>query len=103
MDIYRMKIPAVAAALIGFMVGLLVVGFIALAVQGEPHEVEVDVPTIICPPMIEASNGIRLYFGDIWPFPEPGPLDWEFAQACGFDTWEDPVKIIPVPPEEGGA
>jgi len=104
MDIYRMRIPAVAAALIGFLFGLLVAGYIALAMQGEPRGIEV--PTIMCPPMIEASTGIRLFFGaeeGQLVIPEPGPLDWEFAEACGFTTWEDPVKIVPPPPEEGGA
>ena len=87
---------------IGLLVGLLL--FVAL--MGTPHEVEIEVeievPTIICPPMMDAADAIILHY-PTGQGPEPTELDYEFAEVCGFTTIRGPVEVVPPPPEEGGA
>ena len=75
----------VISFMIGFLGGTIV-----------EHALEED---YACPPMIEASTKLRLYFDEIPP--EPTELDNEFAELCGVGGWSNPVKETP--PEEGGA
>ena len=52
-----------------------------------------------CPPLIEASTKLRLYFDE--PPPEPTDADRDFAELCGVGDWSVPVREAP--PEDGGA
>ncbi|KKL69864.1 hypothetical protein LCGC14_2110620 [marine sediment metagenome] len=46
-----------------------------------------------CPPQIEASTRVRLFFAELPP--ELTEQDMEFSEVCGLN-WEDPVRIAPL-------
>lgn len=84
----------------GVVVGAIIMLAVGLAVFDGEREVEV--PIIICPPMIDAADAVILHYPPDGG-PEPTKLDWEFAEACGFKTIKGPAPVVPPPPEEGGA
>lgn len=75
-------------ALVGFSLGAMIVTIIVSLAPPKAEEV------VICPPLIEAAERFRLFFEETPP--EPGPLDYEFLEACGFEEFTDPVKETPV-------
>ena len=89
-------------AVAGFGVGIFVIGLVALALIATTDntvEVPVEVETIVCPPAVDAAVRMRLFYGEGTPPPEIGPLDLEFAEACGFEGYGEPESILP--PEAG--
>ena len=75
-----------------FLAGVLFVAGLATVVGPSSDDAE-------CPPMIEASTKLRLYFDESPP--EPVEADIEFAKLCGVGGWGAPVREAP--PEDGEA
>ena len=83
-----------AAASVGLLAGCLIMILVA------PKE-----ETIICPPFMDKTlQELRInVWYELGQGPEFTELDYEFAEACGFETITGPIEIQPPAPEEGEA
>ena len=97
-----MSRPYFVEGFIGFVIGLIFTASIIFAVMGFESR---EVPTIICPPFMDKNlQELRInVWYELGAGPEFTELDYEFAEACGFETITGPTEIQPPAPEEGGA
>ena len=84
--------------LVGWLLGFLVGMGAAMVIFAGNNTREMEVPTIICPPILEAALTVDMTATYQGMPPDMTDLDWEFAELCGLE-WGEPY--YEEPPESG--